>query len=346
MAVYVGSARSDENGKAHSGKAGDQKSGKEVSTQKWYKHSKGWRVFRAIDPADREMIAAAMEAACKNSKIGYDQWQRHTLYKAAQKVGFDISKVTTACETDCSALVRTCLAYAGIKGIPESFRTYNMPSAMLKTGKIAELKGSKYTDQSTYLGKGDILVTPVSGHTVVVLDNGAKYEPGAVPPPKEYELGERILRNGDEGKDVMQMQSYLVDLGYDLGDFGDNRDGIDGDFGDTTEIQLKKFQKAKKLEVDGEYGPKSHKAMLAAIDALKTEPEPEPEPVPKVVTVVNGNCYVRTAPNTSGKILGVAYRNDVLPYQGETSAGGWHLVEYKGQNGWVSGKYGKVGDLP
>lgn len=49
--VYVGSARSDENGKAHSGKAGDQKSGREVSTQAWYKHSKGWRVFRAKNPA-------------------------------------------------------------------------------------------------------------------------------------------------------------------------------------------------------------------------------------------------------------------------------------------------------
>lgn len=342
MAVYVGSARSDENGKAHSGKAGDQKSGKEVSTQKWYKHSKGWRVFRAKDPAARDKIADAMEAACNNNKIGYDQWQRHTLYKAAQKVGFDISKVKTACETDCSALVRTCLAYAGIKGIPESFRTYNMPSAMLKTGKIAELKGSKYSDQSTYLGRGDILVTPVSGHTVVVLDNGAKYEPGAVPPPKEYVLGKRILRNGDEGKDVMQLQSYLVDLGYDLGDFGNNRDGIDGDFGDATEIAVRKFQKAEKLEVDGEYGPKSHKAMLAAIEALKAEPEPEPEPVPRVVTIVNGNCWVRTAPNTSGKELGVAHRNDVLPYQGVTSAGGWHSVEFDNQNGWVSGKYGKV----
>ena len=35
MAVKVGSARIDENGKAHGGKAGDQ-TGKEVSTQNWY----------------------------------------------------------------------------------------------------------------------------------------------------------------------------------------------------------------------------------------------------------------------------------------------------------------------
>lgn len=343
MAVYVGSARSDENGKAHSGKAGDQKSGKEVSTQKWYKHSKGWRVFRAKDINVATKIAEAMKTACANEKIGYDQYQRHTLYTKAKSVGFDPGKVTTACETDCSALVRVCLAFAGITGIPESFRTYNMPSALLKTGKFIELKGSKYTDQSTYLGAGDILVTPVSGHTVVVLDNGHKYE--GVIEEQEYALGDRILRNGDEGTDVMQLQSYLVDIGYDLGNFGKNNDGIDGDYGDATEIAVRDLQKKHNLEVDGEYGPNSHKAMLAAIDALKTEPEPEPEPVPKVVTIVNGNCWVRAAPNTTGKELGVAHRNDVLPYQGVTSAGGWHSVEFKNQNAWVSGKYGRLGDL-
>jgi hypothetical protein len=33
--VYVGSARSYENGEAYNGQAGDQKSGNEVSTQAW-----------------------------------------------------------------------------------------------------------------------------------------------------------------------------------------------------------------------------------------------------------------------------------------------------------------------
>ena len=50
MSVKIGSARIDENGKAHGGRAGDQ-TGKEVSTQSYYVHSKGWRVFRAKDPA-------------------------------------------------------------------------------------------------------------------------------------------------------------------------------------------------------------------------------------------------------------------------------------------------------
>ena len=74
MAVIIGSARIDENGRAHGGKAGDQ-TGKEVSTQSWYKHSKGWVVLRAKDPKKAAKIAQAMRAACDNANIGYDQYQ-------------------------------------------------------------------------------------------------------------------------------------------------------------------------------------------------------------------------------------------------------------------------------
>ena len=86
MAVKVGSARIDENGKARGGQAGDQ-TGKEVSTQNWYLHSKGWRVYRAKNPSVAEKIAKCMEMACKNSKIGYDQDSRNTLYKEAEPFG-------------------------------------------------------------------------------------------------------------------------------------------------------------------------------------------------------------------------------------------------------------------
>ena len=52
MGVRVGSARSNENGGVNGGKAGDQ-TGREVSTQPWYLHSKGWIVIRAKSPAVR-----------------------------------------------------------------------------------------------------------------------------------------------------------------------------------------------------------------------------------------------------------------------------------------------------
>ena len=326
--VYVGSARIDERGKAYGGKAGDQ-TGKEVSKQKFYVHKKGWRVFRAKDRTAALRIAADMEAACKNSHIGYDQWQRNTLYKVAEPLGFDCAKVKANCETDCSALVRVCCAYAGIMGLPSDFRTGNMPANLLKTGAFVELRGAKYTDQSAYLGKGDILVTKTHGHTVVVLDDGAKYE-GAME-AKEYALGERLLKHGAEGADVKQLQQYLIQLGYDLGKWG-----ADGEFGDATELAVMAFQGDHKLGMDGQYGPKSHAAMLEALEA------DEPETEQRYVAIEGGNCYVRTAPNTDGKILGVAHRGDVLPYGGETADNGWLLVDYENQNGWVSGKYGKL----
>ena len=48
--VKIGSARIDENGEAHGGKAEDQ-TGKEGAIQARYKHSEGWRVLRAKEEA-------------------------------------------------------------------------------------------------------------------------------------------------------------------------------------------------------------------------------------------------------------------------------------------------------
>ena len=66
MAVKIGSARIDENGRAYNGKAGDQ-TGNEVSTQNWYLHSKGWRVFRAKNPGVAEKIAICMRCSKRPS---------------------------------------------------------------------------------------------------------------------------------------------------------------------------------------------------------------------------------------------------------------------------------------
>ena len=333
MAVYVGSARIDENGKAYGGKAGDQ-NGKEVSRQKYYVHSKGWRVFRAKDRSVALKIAAAMDAACDNTHIGYDQWQRNDLYTYAKKVGFDIKKVTRDCETDCSALVRVCCAFAGIMDIPATFRTGNMPENLLATGEFVELKGSKYTGQSTFLGQGDLLVTRSSGHTVVVLDDGSKYEELWGLTPVSTVLGDRLLKNGSEGEDVRTLQMYLVGLGYDIGKYG-----CDGDYGDATELAVRAFQKDAGIGVDGDYGPITHAALMDAVDKAS---EVKPSVKARKVRIVGGNCWVRSAPNTDAEKLGVAHNGSEYTYQGETSDNGWHLIIFDNKNGWVSGKYSRV----
>lgn len=322
--VYVGSARSDENGKAHSGQAGDQKSGKEVSTQLWYKHSKGWRVFRAKNPLLAELIANVMRWACESDLIGYDQWNRHTLYKELAKSGFEKMVLSKAVECDCSALVRVCLAFCGID-VPEEFRTGNMPKYLLDSGAFTELKGSKYTDRADYLGAGDILVTPVPGHTVVVLNNGDKYE-GTVE-DKPLIFGTDILRKGDEGAAVKLMQKYLSELGYDLGSAG-----IDGDFGSKTENALKAFQEDKGLKSDGEYGEKSHAALMAAIEAKNDVPVVAPAPVGDL-TVKDGSWRVRTGPGTAYPTAGFVHGGDKLD---KVELGKWLPVLFDGEVCFIS----------
>lgn len=169
MSIKIGHAVHDERGKATGGQAGDQ-TGQEVVTRSWY-NSTWHTVLRAKDAAVAKKIATAMQAACDNNNIGYDQNQRTTLYTAAQAVGFDVAKIKVKCETDCSALVAVCVNAAGIK-VSKDIYTGNMVSAIMATGAFAKLTESKYLTSDAYLQVGDILVK--NGHTAVVLQNGAK----------------------------------------------------------------------------------------------------------------------------------------------------------------------------
>lgn len=149
--------------------------------------------------------------------------------------------------------------------------------------------------------------------------------------PEEPE-GERELRNGCEGADVKQLQESLIKLGYSCGKWG-----ADGDFGDCTEQAVEAFQRAHGLDVTGVYDGKTREALEKALDEAD-----EPVGEARMVKIVGGNCYVRSAPNTGGKKLGVAHDGDLLPYGGQTSGEGWHLVEFRNENGWVSGKYSRL----
>ena len=323
MAVKIGHASGTETGGISGGKAGDQ-TGREVFTRGWYKHSKGWRVFRAKDATVAENIAKCMEMACANNKIGYDQWQRNTLYDEAKQYGFDVSKVTKSVETDCSALVRVCCAYAGV--MMDNFNTTTEPNYLIRSGAFTELTASKYTTDDDYLKRGDILCTKTKGHTLVILENGLKSSSTAY--NKTYALGSRTLENGMEGADVKELQTYLIQLGYDLGKWG-----ADGDFGDATEIAVRKFQTISKIKVDGIAGKDTLAALNKALDDKVVTNA-------RYVKIVNGDCYVRSQPDTkSDNILGTAKKNVKMEFLGTISDSGWHKVRYKDQDGWVSGKY-------
>lgn len=187
------------------------------------------------------------------------------------------------------------------------------------------VRKKSYSLSSTYIdGYGSVDYSVVTGT-------------GEAPAPATVKLGERVLYNYTEGDDVKAMQSALISLGYDLGSYG-----ADGEFGDCTEMAVRKFQEDQHLTISGKYDAATHTALSAALAGLTWVPDPA---TVKHVQIMTGKkCYVRLAPSTDGKALGVAHSGDKLPYKGQTAENGWHRVEYKGVDAWVSGKYSRLTD--
>ena len=340
---YISNSGSDENGKYHGGAAGDQ-TGKEWQLRSWY--NRPWScVLRHPDPQVRRLIAELGIEGALNNNVGYDQYQRTTYWSALEAAGYRPANITKKCEEDCTGGVAANIKAVGYlvgdtKLQKLSISTYsgNM-KANLKAAGFEVLTASKYRTSSAYLLPGDILLYE-GHHAATNITRGSKATgdvapggntPTPAPAPATYKLGDRILKKGMTGSDVKEMQSDLILLGYNCGSCG-----ADGDFGSDTKTAVKAFQKANKLDVDGEYGPNTHNAMLAALSASGKKQ--------KNVRIEGGQCWVRATPGTTGKQLGIAKAGSTWPYAGETSADGWLSIKYENQLGWVSGKYGKLVD--
>lgn len=259
MAVRIGHASIDENGKASGGTAGDQ-TGKELCTRDWY--AKGWNVLLRPVRADlAEKSAAAMEAACSNELIGYDQYGRNTLFHNANEAGFDLAKISAPCECDCSSLVHVCAIAGGAKLTYGSngYTTRTMVAAFVASGDYIKLTGSEYLTSDKLLKRGDILVKEGS-HTVMVLGNGtgapADYvKEGAA--TVYYSVRLPMLTKGMKGDTVKVMQYLLLAKGYKLPKFG-----ADGDYGAETENALLLFQEDMNIKPDAKCGSVTWSALL------------------------------------------------------------------------------------
>ncbi len=316
MAVIIGSARHDENGKVVGGKAGDQ-TGHEVETQDWYLHAKGWVCIRAKDPEDREMIALDMEYICENPNIGYDQSQNTTLYQAAKPYAFNAAKVLVPCETDCARAVRVCVLYAGI--ICEDFYTGSEVEALRRTGKFDILTEDKYTKTSDYLLRGDILVTKKKGHTVVVLTDGAKAKEK---PPVEH----KTLRRGDKGPEVKEMQTDLRELGFAM--VSGKEMVADGSFGAITKATVVAFQTLTGLKADAVCGPKTWGKIDELLEMEPTE------------TVALTDVYYRIGPGPNYKSLGIVKEGDKVVFTDIVNENCMYIPELKG---WSKTSYYNLG---
>lgn len=172
MGIIFGSARIDENGNIAGGAAGDQ-TGKEVSTQAYYMHSKGWYGLRPKSAEVAEKIATAMQQACDNPYIGYDQNQRNTVMTQLKKYG-SLAAIKTKCEADCSSLVRACIYQATGKDVGDIY-TGNLASALEASG-LFEKRFSVSSESQLY--NGDVLVTKTKGHTVIVVSGRPRQSSG------------------------------------------------------------------------------------------------------------------------------------------------------------------------
>lgn len=262
MAVRIGHASIDENGNASGGRAGDQ-TGKELCTRDWY--TKGWNVLLRPVRADlAEKSAAAMEAACWNELIGYDQSGRNTLYQKAKAADFRLEDIDTACECDCSSLVHVC-AIAGGANLTygsNGYTTRTMVKAFVASGDYVKITDSKYLTSDKYLKRGDILVKEGS-HTVMVLDNGSGVEvvePPVVNMPLEddiaihYSVRLPMLQKGMTNDTVKAMQILIATHGVYVPLFGK--------FDDRTEAAVIEFQKAFNLKTTGKCDPDTWSALL------------------------------------------------------------------------------------
>ena len=186
---YISNSGSDERGQYRGGEAGDQ-TGTEWRMRSWY--NRPWScVLRYPDQKVGLKLAQLGIDAALNDKIGYDQSQNRTYLKQLKAVGWEPSRITVACEADCSAGVCANITAAGyllgIDALKNHTGTYtgNMRSALKKAG-FQVLTDSKYLTGGDYLLPGDILLYD-SHHTATNVTIGKKvrgdWHPGTVTAP-------------------------------------------------------------------------------------------------------------------------------------------------------------------
>lgn len=164
MAIYIGHASCDENGKSIGSISGDQ-TGKEVCIRTWY--NSNWNVMlECTDHSLAKKAAENMKAICSNRNYGYSQPNRWEGYKSIVKNGIDKGKG----DFDCSSLVLSCYILAGLN-IPADGYTGNMRKKLLATGKFVEYTDKAHLSSDNYAKIGTIYLHE-GHHVVMALEQG------------------------------------------------------------------------------------------------------------------------------------------------------------------------------
>lgn len=172
-------ASKDENNKYKGGKAGDQ-TGKEVCKREWY--NRPWNVV--LEPPTAKLgnlVARKAKAAANNNKIGYNQSDRNSIFKALEEANNEFKKITKPCNCDCSSLVTAVVISAQKDDTKEKMMHYGnasttrtLVSDLKKCGWIIH-RDRKYLSSDQYLGEGWIMVYE-GHHAAINVNKGDKYD--------------------------------------------------------------------------------------------------------------------------------------------------------------------------
>ena len=135
-----------------------------------------------------------------------------------------------------------------------------------------------------------------------------------------------IMRYGDWGKEVLEIQKKLKALGYYKGE-------ADGKFGDQTMAAVMQFQERNRLLMDGEVGPLTKAALDERYDEVEDKVTGVVE-LGQIVEFLGGKARVSANANfgmsyNPGKVkitavrLGSKHPYHVSPMQGGSDAYGW-----------------------
>ena len=181
--TYVGQALAEVNPAI-----GDQDN-REVNYSKYTNYNSGsWTyVIRTDDNAIKVLMADAMIKACDNDNIGYAFSNSTSCYYEAEKVGWDPSKITVKCSTQCSYIIDVCLRAGNISEeyAPADANSTQIWDCVKDSGKFTQIDPpASVTD----LQVGDILVYNKSnpapgetlGHVAMIVKSPNRIKGGSV----------------------------------------------------------------------------------------------------------------------------------------------------------------------
>ncbi|MCP4441142.1 MAG: hypothetical protein GY810_19635 [Aureispira sp.] len=164
--------------------------------------------------------------------------------------------------------------------------------------------------------------------------------PSPTPTPEPSSERKNILSSVGEGgnnelEDVKVVQRLLKKEGFDMGSYGPNKDGIDGDCGKTTKKHIKQFQTDKGIAATGLINPAdaTWKALAGEtttpVDDTPTDTDPTPAPTGDKIKKSVG-------------VTGVNDKNDVMIVQRLLKKEGFDLGKYGPNKDGIDGDCGKT----